>query len=140
MIVTPRAQRHSERGSMAVELVLLVPILVAVMLLVIGAGRYIDRQGDVEAAVREAARAASYERDYGAAQAAAQQAATAALPGGVSCQPISLAGSEFWAGGMVRAQLSCQVDLSELGFSGLPGSIQITRESAAPLDQWRRTS
>jgi Flp pilus assembly protein TadG len=125
---------------MAIELVLLVPVLVAVMLLVIGAGRYIDRQGDVEAAAREAARAASYERDFGSAQSAAQHAASQSLPSEVSCVPVDLSGSNFEAGGMVRVRITCRVDLSELGFTGFPGSVQISGDSAAPLDQWRRTS
>ncbi|NDL58918.1 TadE/TadG family type IV pilus assembly protein [Phytoactinopolyspora mesophila] len=131
---------RAERGSMAIELVLLVPVLVAVMLLVIGAGRFIDRQGDVEAAAREAARAASYERDYGSAQAAAQHAATQSLPSGLSCSPVDLSGTDFSAGGMIRVRVTCRADLSELGFSGLPGSVQLSGDSAAPLDQWRRTS
>lgn len=125
---------------MAIEVVLLAPVVVAVMLLVIGAGRYVDRQGDVEAAAREAARAASYERDIGSAQAAAQQAATRALPGGLTCQDADLGGSNFQAGGTVNVTIRCQVNFSELGFIGLPGSARLDGTSTAPLDLWRRTS
>ncbi|NED96315.1 pilus assembly protein [Phytoactinopolyspora alkaliphila] len=125
---------------MAIEVVLLVPILVAVMLLVIGFGRYADRQGDVQSAAREAARAASYERDIGSAQAAAQQAANRALPGGLTCQGVDLGGSNFTAGGSVTVRVSCQVSFAELAFAGFPGSATMTGQSVAPLDQWRRTS
>jgi Flp pilus assembly protein TadG len=125
---------------MAIEVVLLVPVLVAVMLLVIGFGRYSDRQGDVQAAAREASRAASYERDFGSAQAAAQQAANRALPSGLNCQGVSLANSNFTAGGWVTVRVSCQVSFSELVFAGFPGSASMTGQSVAPLDQWRRTS
>lgn len=124
---------------MAIEVVLLVPVLVAVMLLVIGFGRFVDRQGDVDAAAREAARAASYQRDFGAAQSVAQQAANQALPSGISCSPVSLGRSSFTPGGFVVAELSCQVSFAELVFAGLPGSASLSGESVAPLDQWRRT-
>ncbi|WP_129668073.1 TadE/TadG family type IV pilus assembly protein [Phytoactinopolyspora endophytica] len=125
---------------MAVEVVLLVPVLVALILLIVGFGRYVDRQGDVESAAREAARAASYERDFGSAQAAAQQAATRALPSGLSCAAVDLSGSDFSAEGQVNVRVSCQVDFSELGFVGLPGSATLDGSSAAPIDQHRRTS
>ncbi|NEE02782.1 TadE family protein [Phytoactinopolyspora halotolerans] len=125
---------------MAVEVVLLAPVLVAVILLIVGFGRYVDRQGDVDAAAREAARAASYERDFASAQAAARQAAIRALPSGLSCAPADLSGSDFSAGGTVNVRVSCRVDFSELGFVGFPGSATLEGRSAAPLDQYRRTS
>jgi Flp pilus assembly protein TadG len=125
---------------MAVEVVLLAPVLVAVLLLVVGFGRFVDRQGDVEAAAREAARAASYERDYSSAAGAAQQAAARTLPDGVACGAPDLGESDFRAGGMVRVQISCSVDLSDLGFVGFPGSVSLTGRSSAPLDEYRRTS
>lgn len=124
---------------MAIEVVLLVPVVVAVMLLVIGAGRFVDREGDVEAAAREAARAASYERDFASAQAAAQQAATRAVPDSLTCQGADLTGSNFTAGGTVSVTIRCQVDFSELGFIGLPGRATLNGTSSAPLDVWRRT-
>lgn len=125
---------------MAVEVVLLAPVLVAIILLIVGFGRYVDRQGDVDAAAREAARAASYERDFGSAQLAARQAATRALPSGLSCAPADLSGSDFSAGGTVHVRVSCRVDFSELGFVGFPGSATLEGHSAAPIDQYRRTS
>ncbi|WP_211658127.1 TadE/TadG family type IV pilus assembly protein [Phytoactinopolyspora halophila] len=123
---------------MAVEVVVLVPVVVAVMLLVIAFGRYVGREGDVESAAREAARAASYERDLAAARDAAQQAATRTLPDELACQPVTV-GGDFRAGGTVTVTVSCQVSFSELGFLGLPGSANLHGQSAAPLDTWRRT-
>lgn len=140
LVPRPARGAATERGSMAIEIVLLAPVLVALILLVVGTGRYVDRQGDVEAAAREAARAASYARDYASAQDAAQQAATNALPPSVSCQPADLSQSNFSAGGTVRVTVSCQVGFSELGFIGLPGSASLSGSSSAPLDQWRRTT
>ena len=48
-----------ERGAMAVEVVLLAPVLVAFVILVVAMGRYVSVRGDVEAAARDAARAGS---------------------------------------------------------------------------------
>lgn len=133
-----RLRRQHEQGSMAVEVVVLVPVVVAVMFLVIGFGRYVDRQGDVEAAAREAAREASYQRSLPAAQQAADEAAARALPGDLACSPVSLSG-DFAGGEIVTVTVTCQVNFAELGFIGLPGSAELTGQSAAPLDQWRRT-
>lgn len=124
---------------MAIEVVLLIPVLVAVLMLVVGFGRFADRQGDVDAAAREAARAASYERSQPAAYDVAQQAAERALPDGLACEAVSLAGTDFQAGGIVQVTVSCEVSFSELGWLGLPGSANLQGQSAAPLDEWRRT-
>lgn len=124
---------------MAIEVVLLVPVLIAVLMLVVAFGRFADRQGDVDAAAREAARAASYERSYGAAGTAAQQAMNRTVPDGVDCDAVSLEGTDFRPNGKVNVSVNCRVNFSELGWIGLPGSATLTGQSAAPLDQWRRT-
>ncbi|MFN0284864.1 MAG: TadE/TadG family type IV pilus assembly protein, partial [Kineosporiaceae bacterium] len=76
--MTPRAVRR-ERGSMAVEVVILTPVLVAFILLVVAFGRYVTARGDVEAVARDAVRAASLERTAGQARAAANAAVAAGL-------------------------------------------------------------
>lgn len=129
--------RH-ERGSMAVEVVLLTPILVLFMLLVVAGGRYISVQADIEAAARDAARAASFERSHGSAAAAAQAAATAALDDFAVCQVGDLGGN-FEAGGLVEIELTCQVPNDDLGLIGLRGNHEMSATGAAPLDTYRRT-
>lgn len=123
---------------MAVEIVIMVPILVAVMMLVVAFGRYVDVQGRVDAAARDAVRAASLERDVGAAEYVAQQVATANLPAGASCSDVSLTG-DFVAGGVITVQLTCQVSYDGLGLLSLPGSAPVSSNSSAPLDELRRT-
>ena len=44
---------------MAVEVVILAPVLLMFVMLVVAGGRYVSVQGDIEAAARDAARAAS---------------------------------------------------------------------------------
>lgn len=132
--VTPNPLR--DRGSMAVEVVILTPVLVAFFLLVVAFGRYVAVRGDVEAAARDAARAASLERTAGAAQAAANAAVAAVTPGG--CRGVALSGG-FVAGGTVTARVTCSVPLGDLGLPGLPGAVTVVGTSAAPLDVYRRT-
>jgi Flp pilus assembly protein TadG len=131
--------RHGsrERGSMAVEVVLITPVLVAFLLLVIAFGRYVAIRGEVEAASRDAARAASLERTPGAAAAAATRTADASLAGR-RCGQAQLSGA-FVAGGTVNATLVCRVPMADLGLLGLPGTVKVKATSSAPLDLYRRT-
>jgi Flp pilus assembly protein TadG len=122
---------------MAVEVVILTPVLVAFLLLVVAFGRYVTTRGDVEAVARDAVRAASLERTPGAAQAAANAAVAAGLRRG-GCSPAALSGA-FTAGGTITVEVECAVPLSDLGLIGLPGSVTVRGSSAAPLDTYRRT-
>lgn len=123
---------------MAVEMVLLAPVMVAFLLLVIAFGRYVSVSGEVEAASRDAVRAASLERSADAAANSARQTATAALAGRWQCDDVQL-GGDFVAGGTITVQLTCSVPFSGLGLLGLPGSVSVDGESSAPLDLYRRT-
>ncbi|HSH58127.1 MAG TPA: TadE family protein, partial [Acidimicrobiales bacterium] len=60
-----------ERGSLAVELSVLAPILIAFMLLVVFAGRVAQVEADVRSAAQEGARAASLRASPASAEAAA---------------------------------------------------------------------
>lgn len=133
------AVRRSERGSMAVELVILAPVMLAFMLLVVAAGRLVAVKGDLEAASRDAARAASLERDAGTAEARARQVVAASLDRQTtSCRGTSVGGS-FVSGGIVRVSLDCRVSYAGLGLIGLPGSVAVKADSTAPIDTYRRT-
>jgi Flp pilus assembly protein TadG len=134
----PLRDPRRERGSMAVEVVLITPVLVAFLLLVISFGRYVAVRGDVESATRDAVRAASIERSSGSAVLAARRTASASLTGHARCQPAELSGG-FAAGGTITATLSCSVPLTDLGLLGLPGSVSVSASSSAPLDLYRRT-
>jgi len=123
---------------MAVEVVLITPVLVAFMLLVVAFGRYVAVRGEVEAASRDAVRAASLERDTTAALAAAGRTANATLGGRWNCQALALRG-EFAAGSTISTELTCQVPVDDLGLLGLPGTVTVTATSSAPLDIYRRT-
>lgn len=122
---------------MAVEIVILTPVLVAFILLVVAFGRYVTIRGDVEAVTRDAARAASLERTAGAAQAAADAAVAAGLSRG-DCTGAALSGA-FVAGGTIQVEVTCRIRYDDLGLIGLPGTVAVRGSSAAPLDTYRRT-
>ena len=88
---------RGERGSMAVEVVILTPVLLAFVLLIVACSRYVAVKGEVEATARDAVRAASLERDAGAAQAAAYDVVSSSLDAELSCSGADLSG-DFDAG------------------------------------------
>jgi Flp pilus assembly protein TadG len=130
--------RFGEHGSMSVEAVLLAPVFLLFLLLLVGAGRIVEAQGEVNGAARDAARAASVERDFGAAQSAANTAARAVLGDCQGSPAVSMAGSDWREGGSVRVQVTCQVDLSSVAGFGFVPAKQMTGSAVVPLEQFRR--
>ena len=128
----------AERGSMAVEIVLLTPLLVMMMFLVVAFGRYVSAEGAAQALARDAVRSATLERNGEAALAAARSMAAAAEPANLSCAPAELHGA-FVKGGQVTVDVECTVSFRDLGLIGLPGEADVTASSTAPLDEYRRT-
>lgn len=131
--------RTDQRGSMAIEFVILAPVLVAFTLLVVAGGRFVGRQGDVDSVARDAARAASLERTEDSAVSVARSVAEASWPAGAACGLAAVDTSRWAQGGSVGVTIRCRVSYSGLGFIGLPGSATIEGTSRAPLEQFRRT-
>jgi hypothetical protein len=140
----PPAQASAkDAGSMAVEVVLLTPVLMLFALLVVACGRYVDLRGELEATTRDAARAASLERSGAAARVAATDAVAAELPDRARCTALGL---DYRRAdrtdpddlGLATARLTCRVSYGDLGLIGLPGSADLSATSSAPLDPYRR--
>ena len=132
-----RAPRRDEAGSMAVEIVILTPVLMMFVMLIAACGRYVAVQGDIQATARDAVRAASLQRTQDAAHVAASTIVQQSLDKGTTCRPLQLSG--FEAGGIVRVDLDCEVSYAGLGLIGLPGSVRLQTMSQAPIDVYRRT-
>lgn len=133
-----RARRY-ERGSMSVEVVLMVPILVMFMLLALAGGRYVSVRADIESAARDAARAASFERSESAARAAAADAvADSDVDDSFSSCRIGDVGGQFRAGGVVEVDVICRVSNTGLDLVGLTGDREFEASSSAPFDEYRR--
>jgi hypothetical protein len=125
---------------MAIEIVLLTPVLIAFTLLVVAGGRLVARQSDVDSAARDAARAASIERSEGSARSVGE---AVTLRNGDTCDPPAVDTSDWPPAGSVRAgsvtvTVSCQASYAGLGLIGLQGSTTVIGTSTAPVDQYRR--
>ncbi len=136
MLCRRRRDARSERGSMAVEIVLLTPVLMAFVILIVMFGRYVAVRGDVDATARDAARAASFENSLPAARQAAAATVRASLDKETTCADIEVNGP-FEAGGEVTVVLHCRVSFDGLGLIGVPGSVAVEGSSTVPLDPYR---
>jgi Flp pilus assembly protein TadG len=126
---------------MALELAIMTPVLVAFMMLMVGVGRIVNAQSQVDSAARDAVRNASIARSAADAQGRAQTAAAESMKNFGWCQggPAALADTGSWApGGLVSVTVTCDADLGGLTLIGLPGSKQMTGKATAPLDTFRR--
>lgn len=144
---TTRQPRHDlERGSLSIELAILAPAILAMLVLIIAAGRVGGAHSSVESAANNAARAASISRTTGAAHDAALTAARTTLDGkGMSCPTpgitIDTSGVTSPAGqmGLVTVSVTCTVPLSDLaGVPGLGGSRTITAQATSVVDTYRQ--
>lgn len=135
-----RTRPRNERGTAALEIVVLAPVLIVVLLFVVGLGRMAHADQQVQSVAADAARAASLERNTSASAAAARQAAQASLgEAGVSCTDldVSVNLSSYEPGGQVSVTVTCTADLGAAAMAGFPGSRVFTASSTVPIENWR---
>lgn len=140
-----RAYRRpsGEDGNAALELVILAPVLLALLGLVIAAGRTSIAQGSVDAAARDAARQASIALTPAAARLSGEVSARAALRrDGLDCSPVVIVNTSQFAippgqPAVVTATVSCTVSLANLALPGLPGAARLQGTFTSPLDIYR---
>ena len=89
-------RRGGDRGSMTVEFVIVVPVLIVLMLFLVMAGRVYEARGQADGAARDAARAASIALDPGDAQTWADQAITDDGGSNVTCAQPTVDGFAAW--------------------------------------------
>jgi Flp pilus assembly protein TadG len=138
----PLGRDVQDAGSAALELVVLTPGLLALLLLVLAAGRISAATSQVDTAARDAARAASLERSLAAATTAARGTATASLAEqDVRCRHVTVRVAGNYAAPVgapaaVRATVACTIDLSDLGLP-LPAAKTVDANYTAVLDRYR---
>jgi Flp pilus assembly protein TadG len=140
MIAQTRPQTVCQTGSLTVELVLLVPLLILFTIFAMALGRYEMARQEVIGAARSGADAAAIVASPPQAQQAANSASEPDLqPLGHACaSPKILADtSQFVPGGFVRVTVSCRIDFSDLMMPGLPGSTVVRASQIAPIDPYR---
>ena len=129
---------RDDRGSMAVEMVLLTPAFVLLMLFLVGVGRVVEAQGQADGAARDAARAASIQRHWAQVGGAVNEAADQDLspqagrnmcPGGITAAPQPNTAPAT----SVQVTVVCTINLAVV--PGL-GTMQITGNAVAPVDTY----
>lgn len=129
-----------ERGSVAIEVAVVAPALIALLLLVVFAGRVAEADGNVTRAASEAARAASLRQSPSAAEADARRVAAENLEAaGTRCGELQVDVDldDFEPGGTVGVRVRCTTAMSDVALIGLPGSRTFTAESVEVIDTFR---
>ena len=135
---------HRDRGSAAVELTLLTPLLILILLFVVSCGRLVQAQLRLSDAAHSAARAASLARDPASATRAATAVVHAALPGGgATCEQADVAVNTgaFVPGGTVTVTVTCSVEFGDLTGLNLPAGDRTQSTSfTSVIDTYRGTT
>ncbi|MGW8767862.1 TadE/TadG family type IV pilus assembly protein [Streptomyces sp. NPDC055815] len=136
---------RGDRGDVAIEAVIVVPLLLALALLVIAGARLSLAGQTVDAAAQAAARAASLERTPGAGQSAAQAAAADVLA--QEDQPCTSTSVRATTSGLgvalgetstVTVTVSCRVPIGDLLlYGGGPGVRTMTSSFTSVVDTYR---
>lgn len=135
-----RRRGTGDRGSAAVELVLVTPLLVLAFLVVVALGRFADARLVVSDAAHQAARAASLARTAPEARSRGELAVSASLrAAGASCTrpSVRLAVGGLVPGTEVTARVACTVDLADLTLTGMPGHVLLTGTASSTVDAFR---
>jgi len=130
----------AQNGSLAVELVVLTPVVIIFVLMALALGRFELAREQVVGAARAAAEAVSVVPSAGDAQSAANAAALPILANQAhSCvQPnVRVDTDRFVPGGSVRVSVSCAVNFADLFVPGMPGHAEVEAVVTAPIDPFR---
>jgi Flp pilus assembly protein TadG len=130
----------TDAGSIAVELVVLTPVLFVLALMTVAFGRVSEARQQVVEAARAGAQAAAVLPDAPSAQAGAAQLAVLDLFSRThtcSASAVAVDVTRFTPGGSVTVQVTCNVNLSDLSVPGVPGSTTLRASATAPIDPYR---
>jgi Flp pilus assembly protein TadG len=140
-----RILKRSERGTMALELAILAPVLLLLLLFLMACGRYFQTASLLENAARDGARAATQARTLAGAQGAVDDAVKRSLGQdqvAKTCQDtadgsIKLDGGDFAAGSALTVEVTCTINYRDLGLLPIKQDITISRSFTSVLDQFR---
>lgn len=140
--MTGRWRTDGERGSFAVELAVLAPVLIAFVVMIIDGGRLTWAKSRLQGAARDAARAVTINHNSGqGAYDSANQAMTDALDNsGVNCGAPTLTlvpdprTQAIGNGQTVTATVTCNVQFVMFG------NQTITRSQQSVVDQYRQVT
>lgn len=130
----------TERGSAAVELVLITPVLLLLMMFALMAGRFALARNQVTEAANDAAREAStWPLPLAAARAGTERGLDSLNAGRVSCQApqVVIDTSRLQPGGSVIADVSCTVALDDVLGLRIGGNRRFHSRAVAVVDKFR---
>lgn len=132
----PSDTSTADTGSLALELVVVLPVLMLLLALVYGFGQVSQLRGTLEAGTRDAARSASQARTADDAEQVATSAVLSSVGAGSACGAsldVHLVGA-FAAGTPVTVRATCTSPLGDLGLPGLPGDVTTSSVFSSPVD------
>ena len=138
----PWSASRSDRGAVALELVVLVPALMMLIGLVVGGARIWTARATVDEAAHRAARTATVLSDARTSAGAAEETARANLTD-VPCRDTTVAVDAAalhrppGTPGTVRVTVGCTVALGDLILPGLPGELTLQAGAASVVDRYR---
>ena len=131
---------QGSEGTMAIELVVLTPVVILFVLVALALGRFELAREQVVSAARAGAEVASVVPVAGDAQSAALSVVAPDVSDQLhSCTQLSVVTDtrDFVPGGSVRVVVSCQIGLADLLLPGFPGHETVQAAVSAPIDPFR---
>jgi Flp pilus assembly protein TadG len=132
---------HADEGSATAELAVITPVLVMLLVFVaVVVHRGVGARLRIDDAAHQAARAASIARTVETARASAHEVAAVALAdAGAMCRDLAvdLDATAWRPAGVVRATVSCRVDLGDALLLGVAGDRLLTATATEPVDTFR---
>jgi Flp pilus assembly protein TadG len=125
---------------MALEMVILAPVLLLLFMFLLACGRYFQTSSLLESAARDGARSASQARSLPDAQTRVDQAVTSTMSQAIKSCKTTASGSittGFVAGSPLSVEVSCTINYRDLGLLGLGGDTTITKRFTSSLDPYR---
>jgi Flp pilus assembly protein TadG len=130
-----------DEGNATIELLLVAPLLLALIALVIGAGRLLSIQSGLESVVRESARFASQADDAWSADTLAnERAGEVAMDSGLDPARlrVEVEVGAFGRGDPLTVRANYDARLSDLpGFGLLPGSFQVSAHHVERVEKFK---
>ncbi|WP_328994618.1 pilus assembly protein [Kribbella sp. NBC_01245] len=135
-----RRARAGERGTMALELAILAPIMLMLFMFLMACGRYYQTASLLENAAREGARAASQARSSDDAEIRLNDAVDRAAGQAFRSCADTASGSitsGFEPGETLTVEVTCTIDYRDLGLLGLSGDTTVSRQFSSSVDPYR---
>ncbi len=131
------ARRRDQRGTLAIEMAIIVPSLLLIFALIYAYGRAATVNGALESGTRDAARSATIARSAAEAQDRARTVLTEAvrdLPASCRSSLQVTVSDGFVPGEPLTVDAHCSYSLGDLGLPGAPGTITPRSSFTSMLD------